>query len=92
MASDTTVVTFVCLTLLLLSSASRGSSWPPCCTVPFAGALTPLPKYAPSVVSRAQKGECASYLELAKQCGQDKSPAQLAQFAAGKRAEFEQVG
>ena len=50
-----------------------------------------LPKYVSNIVSRAQKAECNTYLELAKQCGQDKTPQQLAQFAASKRQEFEQV-
>ncbi len=50
-----------------------------------------MPKYASNIVSRAQKAECNTYLELAKQCGQDKTPQQLAQFAASKRQEFEQV-
>ena len=56
-----------------------------------AGAVPALPKYASNIVSRAQKAECNTYLELAKQCGQDKTPQQLAQFAASKRQEFEQV-
>lgn len=55
--------------------------------------MAPLPKYAHNIVTRAQKSECGPYLELAKQCGPDsgKSPAQLAAYAASKRADFEQV-
>ncbi|PSC73531.1 COP9 signalosome complex subunit 3 [Micractinium conductrix] len=56
------------------------------------GAVPQLPKYAAPVVSRMFKSECAPYAELAKLCGQDKSPAELSAFAVGKQADFEQDG
>lgn len=41
---------------------------------------------------RAAKNECGAVAELVKLCTQDKSAAELAAFAQGKQAEFEQVG
>lgn len=56
------------------------------------GSAPPLPKLTPPIVARAQKSECASYLELAKLCGGDGGAAQLSEFAATKRQEFDQDG
>ncbi|KAL4423543.1 hypothetical protein ABPG77_006566 [Micractinium sp. CCAP 211/92] len=57
-----------------------------------AGAVPQLPKYTAPIVTRAAKNECGAVAELVKLCTQDKSAAELAAFAQGKQAEFEQDG
>ncbi|KAL4424036.1 hypothetical protein ABPG75_001337 [Micractinium tetrahymenae] len=57
-----------------------------------AGAVPPLPKHTAPLVTRAAKNECGAAAELARLCSQGKSAAELAAFAQGKQAEFQQDG
>ena len=69
----------------------RGSTHP--CLPPLVPTPHPLLPclVAPLSGRRMFKSECAPYAELAKLCGQDKSPAELSAFAVGKQADFEQA-